>query len=215
MIGALREYRDDGLLAEAAGRLRLPVPSLAITYLALIVLAAGLVTGAAGGPYDIASIVGFVVLALVGGAGRPHERLQWLVPPGLRIGEYAAIGYLAWWGDPATFGPVYALLSVLAFHHYDIVYRLRHQQVAPPRRVRLLGGGWDGRLIVVLVCALAGALGPAVFVLLGWCGLLYVTDSVASWIRVGRDERREFSHALQLEEELDEDVGDDTLQEGI
>ena len=58
----------------------------------------------------------------------------------------------------------FALLAVLAFHHYDTVYRLRHQRLAPPAWLRAAGGGWEGRVLVACVLALAGVLGPGLLV---------------------------------------------------
>ena len=47
----------------------------------------------------------------------------------------------------------FALLCALAFRHYDLVYRLRHRGVAPPRWLDRAGGGWDGRLLAGFVLA--------------------------------------------------------------
>ena len=57
---------------------------------------------------------------------------------------------------PAAF----ALICALAFRHYDLVYRLRHRGVTPPRWVDLAGLGWDGRLAARVPAAASPALLP-------------------------------------------------------
>jgi hypothetical protein len=118
---------------------------------------------------------------------RPHtDRVHWAAPPLLRLSEYAAtlyIGALAGYSsEPAAF----ALIAVLAFRHYDLVYRFRHQGQSPPGWVGTLGLGWDGRLIAGFVLLAAGALPLGYYVLAGIFALAFVGESIASWRRFGR-----------------------------
>jgi hypothetical protein len=118
-----------------------------------------------------AVLVGF---ALLGGLSRggdlDSDRFAWAVPSLLRAGEYAALVWLA----PAA---GLTLAVVLALHHYDLVYRLRYRPPAPER----LGGGWDTRVLIALVLALAGAAATGFYVLAGILGALFAAESVASW----------------------------------
>ena len=116
------------------------------------------------------------------------HRLAWLVPPLVRLVEYGSLLALTVVADPDAMPLCFAFLGVLAFHHYDTVYRLRHQRLAPPSWVRAVGGGWDGRLLVAVLLALAGVLGPGLLVGAVILALVYVTESISSWVRFGRAE---------------------------
>ena len=191
---ALERYRDDGLLADVLGRTlgaAIPVAPLALVVAGALPLLGVLALRAEGAPH---ALVGAAVawLVLVGGAssGRPARgRLAWAVPPLLRLAEY---GTLLWCATLAGSGAVpsaFALLAALAFRHYDIVYRLRYQGVAPPEWLRMLAGGWDGRLLVGWAFLATGALPGAFFVLAALLALVFTAESVAGWLRFTRAER--------------------------
>lgn len=121
-------------------------------------------------------------------ARRPHReqaRLAWTVPPLLRLAEYGFLIALTALADPDALPLCFAFLSVLAFHHYETVYRLRHQHVPPPSWLRALGGGWDGRVLVAVVLATVGVLGSALLAASVVLGLVYLGESVASWMQFG------------------------------
>jgi hypothetical protein len=203
-MNPLAVYRDDGPLARALGgalgrAVRLP---------ALVVLAAGLA------PLLLAIVLegddvsdGMVVavavwLVLLGGfsSGRPHdERLRWLVPPLLRAGEYVGLVWIAAVAGAADEGAAFALLAAIAFRHYDLVYRLRHQGVTPPPWVNLLSLGWDGRLILACALLLAGALPDAYYVVAAVLAIVFVSESAVSWIHFSRAQR-----PVMYEDEEDE-----------
>jgi uncharacterized protein DUF5941 len=63
------------------------------------------------------------------------------------------------------------------------VYRLRQQGVAPSAWTRLATGGWEGRLLIAYVLALADGLGPGLAAVAVVLALAFGTESVASWIR--------------------------------
>ncbi|MGH3042770.1 MAG: DUF5941 domain-containing protein [Gaiellaceae bacterium] len=107
--------------------------------------------------------------------------LAWLVPPLVRLFEYGTLIAVTAIDDRGALPACFALLVVLAFHHYDTVYRMRYQGTAPPRWVRLAGGGWEGRIIVVCMLALAGVLEAGLIVAAVGLGLLYVAESAWSW----------------------------------
>lgn len=119
-------------------------------------------------------------------AGEPRtrpRRTDWLVPPFLRVVEYGLLIALTALAAPDALPVCYALLCVLAFHQYDIVYRLRHQRRIPPPWLQAVGGGWDGRLLVAAILALAGVLGWGLLAGTIALAVVYVAESVASWIR--------------------------------
>jgi hypothetical protein len=198
-VSALTAYRDDGALAEALGE-ALGDNVGRLTGGALILTVAGalpplLVLGVAVDPplwALIASLGWFVVLAGAV-AGQPlGARLDWIVPPLLRAGEYGLLLLLTLRahedgraGLPLAFG----LLAALAFHHYDIVYRLRHQRVAPPRWLRLLAGGWEGRLLVALALFGTGLLTSGLGILAAILGIVFAVESASSWLRFSRAQR--------------------------
>jgi hypothetical protein len=129
---------------------------------------------------------------VVAGAGARHAqrgRFAWIVPPLLRALEYGLLLRLTVLGDHDALPSCFALLGVLAFHHYDTVYRLRHQRVAPPAWLGAAGGGWDGRLLVIYLLAVAGVLGVGLTVIAVALAVLFVSESVTSWLRFARTER--------------------------
>ena len=126
-------------------------------------------------------------------ATRPRRagdrRLGWIVPPLLRLFEYGFVIALTALAQPEALPFAFTFLLVLSFHHYDTVYRLRHQRLAPPGWVRAVGGGWEGRVVVSCILALAGALDVG---LLAWAvglAIVYAAESSASWVRFGRADR--------------------------
>ena len=136
-----------------------------------------------------AAAVGFVLLAGAASRRRHDGRLSWAVPPLLRTLEYGILIRLTVLADRDAVPLCFALLGALAFHHYDTVYRLRHQRVAPPSWARAIGGGWDGRLLAAYILAAAGALDLGLLAAAVALALVYVTESTVSWLRFARTER--------------------------
>ncbi|SDK25860.1 hypothetical protein SAMN05421874_106171 [Nonomuraea maritima] len=180
--GTVVAYRDDGPLSRAMGMLvagQLPPlpPAVAGTFVTGVLLVIG-VAGADG----LAVFAPAVTLLLAGpGSSHPHDgRLDWLVPPILRLIEYtfiAACGFAN--GVPPVL--VFVLLGALAFHHYDLVYRLR-QRVYPPPWLATAGLGWDGRMIVVSVFALAGWLTGGFVLLALYLWAMFGWESLTCWL---------------------------------
>jgi hypothetical protein len=120
------------------------------------------------------------------GRGLPvPARLGWLVPPLVRAVEYGGLLGIAIAAGPPAVTACFVLLAVLAYHHYNTVYRLRHQHVPPPRWLRYAGGGWELRLIVAAV--LLGTGGLAIGMIAAAVGLagIYTAETVASWQSLG------------------------------
>lgn len=182
----LHAYRDDGPVAEtlAPAVARLPLPALLAVPAGAVALLVGLVIdGSATGLTSVLGVGMFVVLLSAGAARPPRRRLQWIVSPTLRAGEYGLIALLGWRAGGAALPVAYALQCAIAFHHYDTVYRLRQQVPGAPDRLRLLGLGWDGRMVLVMVAAMSGVFVPVALALAVWCAVLFVSDSVAHWLR--------------------------------
>jgi hypothetical protein len=184
---ALQTYRDDGLLSDWIGA----TAGRALTLLGAVVLGLALAIAGRPVPDPVLAVAVAVVVVLVGaGARRSHSgRFAWIVPPLLRLLEYAFLIRLTVLADPDAMPLCFALLSALAFHHYDTVYRLRQQGVAPPAWTRAIGGGWEGRLVVGVLLAALGVLAPGMLVAAVILGAVYVTESTLSWMRFARATR--------------------------
>ncbi len=184
-MSAPRHYRDDGPLVELAGRL-LPPATIALpwTSAALLPLLALLVAPREHAPLALSAAA--VVAAVCAGrtARSPASGpLDWLVPPLLRAAEYAALLRLAVLDGSTTVPACYALLAALAYHHYDVVYRLRDRGERPPAWLRRVGFGWDGRLLLAGVLAGAGVLRTALLVAAAVLLVVYVVESAVAWRR--------------------------------
>jgi len=199
-------YRDDGPLARVLGAIgtRVALPQSVLTLLAVAPLLVLVVVEGAGAS-DTVAAVAIAWLVLAGGLarGRPaRDRLIWAVPAALRFGEYVGIVWLGTIAGDSSEPAAFALVSVLSFRHYDLVYRLRHQSSVPPAWLGAVAGGWDGRLIVAWVVMAAGALPAGYYVAAGALAALFVGESVASWRRFGRQ-----GHGGSYEDGDEEEAG--------
>jgi hypothetical protein len=185
-------YRDDGPLARAIGTVLRPIatklPHSLLT--AVAVMPVFVVIAAKGAAADHAlagaTIAWLVLLGGACGGQEPTDRLRWAVPPVLRLAEYAGILWIGAMGGESSEPAAFTLICALAFRHYDVVYRLRHQGVAPPRWVGDLALGWDGRLVLGYILLVAGALPAGFFIAAGLLATVFVAESIAGWRRFGR-----------------------------
>jgi hypothetical protein len=122
-------------------------------------------------------------------------RFAWLRPAVLRVLEYA--GVLALTATLPGVGAgagVFALLLVVAAHHYDALYRvLQGLRAGPTGSVGTLGLGWPGRLLLVAVIALVGAAHPGagrtgIWLLAAALGVLFLVVEPAGALRAIRDQ---------------------------
>ncbi|WP_067488849.1 DUF5941 domain-containing protein [Actinomadura hibisca] len=181
----LRDFRDDGPVCLALGALaRGQLPPLPGALVALVATTVLLAAGV-GEQQTPALFAPVVALLLTGPAAtHPHTgRLDWLVPPIIRAIEY---GYLAVLGfaQGVSAPLVYVLIAVLAYHHYDTVYRTR-QGLRPPAWLFRAGLGWEGRMLIVAFLGLSGLLPFAYAALAAYLGVLFVSESVTTWARTG------------------------------
>jgi Family of unknown function (DUF5941) len=181
-------YRDDGWVSQTLGRLArgmLPplAPALVAAGITMVLVLADL--GGQTGPALFAPVVALLMTGPA--ATHPHDGpLDWLVPPIIRAIEYgylAALGFAQGVSEPL----IYVLIAVLAYHHYDTVYRTR-QRLWPQEWVFRAGLGWDGRMLLVAVAALAGITPFAYAALAAYLGVLFGVESVYTWTRTERGE---------------------------
>ncbi|MEU5025469.1 DUF5941 domain-containing protein [Streptomyces milbemycinicus] len=158
---ALADLADSGPLAQGfATALRgvarrlpaLAAPALALLGAAVVVAVAALTSF--GSPWVVVAAAGYALTSGLAVARPLKGPLDWLVPPVFRAAEYGTILVLA--ADsgvngalPAAFG----LVSAVAYHHYDTVYRIRGGTGAPPHWLVRAIGGHEGRTLAVTVAA--------------------------------------------------------------
>ena len=171
-------YRDDGGLARTmgsvvAGQLPPLPPAIAGAFVSGVLIAVGV----ARSP-TLSVFVPVVALLLAGpGSSHAHDgRLDWLVPPVLRLIEYGfTVAVAVAWSLPWPLA--FALLGAILFHHYDLVQRMR-QRVYPPPWLATAGLGWEGRMLVV---ALVGAMPVLVVLLTIYLWGVFLWESVTCW----------------------------------
>jgi Family of unknown function (DUF5941) len=200
---ALLVYRDDGPLATALGALgrAIPLPPLVLVAVAVLPLLVAIALEGDDASDGLAVAV-TVWAVLLGGAssGRPHtDRVRWMVPALLRAAEYGGLIWFAALAGAADEGAAFALLGAIAFRQYDLVYRLRHMARTPPAWLNRLSGGWDGRLILMCVLLIAGALPTAYYIVAALLGAVFVAESVQAWTTFSRAQR-----PVMYEDEEDE-----------
>jgi hypothetical protein len=184
----LLAYRDDGPVAGAIGAVlgraaRIPPPALAVAG-ALPLFVAIVITGDGASDELIAGVLAWFIVVAGASAGRLDTgRLRWISTPVLRATEYAALTWMGAIAGGSGVAAAFALMCVLAFRHYDLVYRQRHLGIDTPAWVGVLSGGWAGRLIAAWVLLVAGALPTGFFIAAAVFGVVFVAESAVSWLR--------------------------------
>jgi hypothetical protein len=198
---AMAGYRDDGIIAQWLGRLvagQLPplLPALAGVTVTGALAAAGLHYG---GIVAIAPVAAMLLAGL--GRAHPHDgRLDWLVPPLLRAGEYvylAAVGISA--GVPRPI--IFALIGAVVLHHYDAACReqIAHAMAPPPWAVKA-GLGWEGRMLVIALGAMLGIAPFAYTVLSSYVWIFFGWESLTSWFSGPGEHFLAVTQAVELED---------------
>jgi hypothetical protein len=178
MTSRLSLLRVDGPLAARtpAGRIAVPDWGLAVAGAGLAI---GGVAGAEHEPLVLALLVGAVASGILSRAGRTGRPWSWLTPSALRTLEYTliwAVGRAA--AGAAGSAAAFALIAVVAMHHYDVVYRVRTGQPGLDERVALAIGGWELRSLVLVVALPLGLQPGLLWALAGWCLLVVIVDRV-------------------------------------
>ncbi|MFB8070953.1 DUF5941 domain-containing protein [Streptomyces californicus] len=188
---ALADLADSGPLAQGVAAV---APGLRGGFTAPVVALLGtlvMIGAALFLPYGSwLTVAAAAVYALLSGlaVARPLKgALDWLVPPFFRAGEYVTILVLAARSDvphavPAAFG----LVSAVAYHHYDTVYRIRGGTGAPPQWLVRTIGGHEGRtaLVAVLAAVLTHTSGftTALTALAAAVALVVLVESIRFWV---------------------------------
>ncbi|CAB4886303.1 MAG: hypothetical protein F2793_09620 [Actinobacteria bacterium] len=113
----------------------------------------------------------------------------WAVPAALRFIELGIVALLALAFFPSAMVLAFWWMAIIAFHHYDVLYRAI-AGVATPRWLVWSGLGWDGRTILILIAAAGGIAVFSGMLLAGvvvWSLLLIVVASI-QWLASGQVE---------------------------
>ncbi|MER7695912.1 MULTISPECIES: DUF5941 domain-containing protein [unclassified Streptomyces] len=188
---ALADLADSGPLAQGvaaiAPGLRGAYTAPAVALLGTLVMVGGALFLPYGGRLAVAAAAVYVLLSGLAVARPLKGALDWLVPPFFRAAEYVTILVLAARSDvphavPAAFG----LVSAVAYHHYDTVYRIRGGTGAPPQWLVRTIGGHEGRtaLVAVLAAVLTHTSGftTALTALAVAVALVVLVESIRFWV---------------------------------
>jgi hypothetical protein len=179
--GGLAGYRGDGVLSRwfggpAQGRLPPLPPVLVGLFVTCVLVALGL--GNLPGILLLAPVVMMMLATL--GARHPHDgSADWLVPPLLQTGEYVflvALGFAT--RVPAAL--IFALLAAVILRHHDLAYRARCGMGIP---ADLRGLGWEGRMLLAALAAIAGLATLAYVAISGYLWLLFGWDFLSGWLK--------------------------------
>jgi hypothetical protein len=179
--GELAAYRGDGIVSRWVGSLvqgRLPpLPPLLAGLLVTGVLAA-LGLGNLSGILVLTPIEVMMLAALA--ARHPHDgRMDWLAPALLMAGECVFLAALGLSRHVAAW-LVFALLAAVVMRHADLAYRARVGRAIP---ADVAGLGWEGRMLLAGLAALAGIAPFAYAVLSGYLWVLLCWDFLSGWLR--------------------------------
>jgi hypothetical protein len=186
MSSRLDSLRVDGPLASRLPSLSSAVPDWPLAVLGgLVATTAALLPGLER-PAVTVLVVLSVTLGLLSRAGRSDQPRSWLTPAALRALEYASIwaaGRTA--GQPLGTAAAFAVISVIAMHHYDVVYRIRSGQPVPPPHVAWALGGWELRCLLLVIALAFEVVLPALWLLATWCVVVLVSDRIRLFSRSG------------------------------
>ncbi len=178
--GGLVAYRDDGVVSRWVGGLvqgRLPpLPPVLVGLFVTCVLAA-LGLGNLPGILVLTPVEAMMLAAL--GARHPHDgRLDWLVPALLMTGEGVFLAALGLSHHAAPW-LVFSLLAAVVMRHVDVAFRARVGRGIP---ADVFGLGWEGRMLVAGLAAVAGIAPFAYAVLSGYLWVLFIWDFLSGWL---------------------------------
>jgi hypothetical protein len=118
------------------------------------------------------------------------HRAAWAVPSGLRFLELGLVALVALAWFPSVQVIAFWWMAVVAFHHYDALYRAM-QDSGMPRWLAWTGLGWEGRTVLVVVLAGLGVSALSTGLAVGTCLLaaLFVVVASVQWLSVQGRER--------------------------
>ena len=108
----------------------------------------------------------------------------WAIPPLLRAVELAVLWIAVARIVPDSGAWLFGWAFVVAFHHYDTLYRALGGS-RPPRWLVWFGLGWEGRTLAVLTCAAVGSVALTGLLQIGsiLLGVLFVLVGSVQWVR--------------------------------
>jgi hypothetical protein len=181
--GQLDHQVDLGPLARAVGRLAALPFAAAVVGCVLVGLGALVVAAADATPWLVVALAAVGIL-LVGAGCRPplQDPLGWQASTLLWGAEAALVLAVAGSLPGRAQWCAYVYLAAVAWHRYDVAYRLRDTGLAAAPWVTVATLGVDGRWLLLAVTA---ALGGPVGALLAWGSLVlicvYAAESAAGW----------------------------------
>ncbi|GAB2473275.1 CDP-glycerol glycerophosphotransferase family protein [Jatrophihabitans fulvus] len=107
--------------------------------------------------------------------GRARRAAAWLLAPLVTAVEGAALLVAT---DRRALPAAFAWACAVAWHRYDIAYRLRGGRPPVPVVVQRLGGGWAVRTLVVVAAGLTDVSAPVLWIGAAWLALVYVPESL-------------------------------------
>ncbi len=161
------------------------LPAPLTTLIALAALAFSLaVIPIVGGSWVIVGVLWYALLVGFASTQPLNGWADWVLPPSFRAAEYALAITLAAVLEPAALPAAFGYVAACAFHHYDIVYRLRESGTVPPRWLVIVTGGHDGRMLVLALLAFAGgsALHIGLTVAAVALAVVFVAESIAATV---------------------------------
>jgi hypothetical protein len=177
----LAAYRGDGVVSRWIGGLvqgRLPPlpPVLVGLFVTCVLAALGLEN--LPGILVLTPVEAMMLAAL--GARHPHDgRLDWLVPALLMAGEYVFLAALGLSHHVAAW-LVFTLLAAVVMRHVDLAFRARVGRGIP---ADVFGLGWEGRMLLAGLAAVAGIVPFAYVVVSGYLWVLFIWDFLTGWLR--------------------------------
>jgi len=187
--GELDEQLDLGPLARLVGRLvgrpSRPLFVVGLAGAAVLVVIVSLLLWTDHVAAAVAATVAGSVLVAVGWQPPVHDRLGWQAPAALWVAEALAVGVLVHHTLGVQTAAAFAYVAAVAYHRYDVVYRLRDTGTAPAAWLATAGLGTEGRLIGLLLLATLApsAVVPVLWVAAVLLAVLYLTESATGWRR--------------------------------
>ncbi|MEU4423682.1 DUF5941 domain-containing protein [Actinoplanes sp. NPDC024001] len=175
-------HRDDGplvrsVLSRAGAGWPLPAAALFVAY--ALAAVAVLLAGEPSGLAWLLALVAVPVLLAGLPARRPHSgALDWLVPAALRAAEYLTVIAVGLYGSVPP-PVVFLLLFMLAMRHYDLTARMEKGAPATGAVGAVLG--WDGRVLLLVLAALAGYATAGAAALAALVGGAFLIVAVSDW----------------------------------
>jgi hypothetical protein len=184
--GHLDAQLDLGPVARLFGR-AVRVPFL-VACLALVLLTFTTIAMVVRAQTSLALLAVLLAGLVIGAGARPPVAhvLDWQLPALLWLVEAVVIATVGWVHLPsAEQGLAFAFLAAVAYHRYDVVYRLRDTGRPPSSWLTLAGLGVDGRLLVVVAVTFwaPGALAAVLALGTAWLAVIFLGESIAGWRR--------------------------------